>query len=113
MYILYYAHDGYAALCAYGVVRMLDMKCCVHMVLCTGCICSAMYIWCCVHVVHVVLYTYGIVCVIVHVVLCTRTVVLYVGGALYMSCMWRHIHVVSCTCRACGVVYIWYCQHVV
>ena len=35
MYILYCVHDGFAVLCEYGVVRMLDMQCCVHMVLCT------------------------------------------------------------------------------
>ena len=70
VYILYCVHDGYAVLCAYGVMRMLDMRCYVHMVLCACCICSSMYIWCCVHVVHVVLYTYGVVCIIVHVVLC-------------------------------------------
>lgn len=69
MYILYYVHDGYVVLCAYGVVRMLDIQCCVRRVLCTCCICNAMYIWCCVHVVHVVLCTYGVVCMIVQVVL--------------------------------------------
>ena len=37
---------------------MLNMQCCVHKMLCTCCISSAMYIWCCVHVVHVVLCTY-------------------------------------------------------
>jgi len=41
-------------------------------VLCTD---DAMYMWCCVHVVHLVLGTYGIVCMIVEVVLCACSVV--------------------------------------
>jgi len=36
-------------LCAYGVVRMLYMKCYVHIVLCACFAYGAMYIWCCVH----------------------------------------------------------------
>jgi len=28
-YIWCYLHDGYVVLCAYGVVCMLDMQCCV------------------------------------------------------------------------------------
>ena len=78
-----YAHVGYAVLCtyhivrmmdirhlcAYGVVRMLDMQCNVHRVLCTCCKCSIVYIWCCVHVVHVVLCTYRVLCMIVQAML--------------------------------------------
>ena len=64
-----YIRVGYATLCAYGVMRRLDMQCCVDRVLCTYFICSAMYIWCCVHVVQVVLCTYSVVCMIVQVVL--------------------------------------------
>jgi len=52
------------SLCACGVVHMLDMQCCIHRVLCTCSICSAMYIWYCVHVVHVELCTYGVVCLV-------------------------------------------------
>ena len=48
--------------------------------------------WCCVHVVWVVLY---------------------VGGVMYMSCMWSCVHVVAHTCFACGTVYLWYYVHVV
>lgn len=98
MYTLYCAHDGYAMLCAYGVVRMLDMWYCVHMVLCKCRICSAIYIWCGVHVVHVVLCTYGIVCIIVYRALCASGVV------------WMNVHMVL---YACGVVYISYCVHIV
>ena len=54
-------HIGYASLCTYCTVRMMDMHFCVHMVLCTYCICSVMCIWCFVHVVNVVLCTYGVV----------------------------------------------------
>ena len=67
---LCYVLDGYAVFCAYGVVFMLDMQCCVHRVLFTCFICNVMYIWCCVHVVHLVLCTNGVVCMIVQVVLC-------------------------------------------
>jgi len=31
----FYVHIGYVVLCAYGVVHMLDMQCCVNMMLCT------------------------------------------------------------------------------
>lgn len=75
MYILYCVHDGYVTLCAYGFVHMLDMQCCVEMMLCTCLICSVMDMWCCVHVVHVVLCTYGVVCMMVQVVLCACGVV--------------------------------------
>ena len=91
MYILYCLHVGYAMLCSYGDIRMLDMRCCVHMILRTCCICSAMYIWCCGHVVHMVLCTYGVVCMNVHVVLCAR-------GVVYMLCRWCYSQVVLCTC---------------
>jgi len=77
VYILYCVHDGYVVLCANGVVRMLDMQCCVHRVLITFFICSGMYIWCCVHDC-----TSGTVSMwchlhVLHIVLC-------VGGVVYM-----------------------------
>lgn len=70
---------------------MLYMQCYVQMALFTCCICSAMYIWCCVHN-----YTSGVVRMwchvhVVHVVLCA-------GGVVYMSCTWCFVQVVSCTC---------------
>jgi len=55
--------------CSYGALCMLDMQFCVWMMLFTCWICSDMYMWCCVHVVHMVLCTYGVVCIIVQVVL--------------------------------------------
>jgi len=96
---------------AYGVVRMIGyaMLCIDDAITCW--ICSAMYRWCCVHVVHVVLCTYGVLCMLccVHVV----QVALCAGDVVYMLCMWRCVHVVSRTCHACGTVYMWYCVHVV
>ena len=67
----------YAILCTYGTVHMLDMWCCVHIVLCACWICCVMYIWFYVHAENVVLCTYGVVCMIVNVVLCAC-------GAMYM-----------------------------
>ena len=49
--------------------RCVDAHKGVTRVLCTCCICTTMYIWCCVHVVHVVLCTYGVVCMILQVLL--------------------------------------------
>lgn len=74
-YIWCCVHIIYAVLCTDGVVGMLDMRCCVQMVLCTCWICNVVYIWCFVHVVYTVLCTYGIACMLymwcyVHVVLC-------------------------------------------
>lgn len=40
----FYVYVGYAVMCTYGVVHMLDMWCYVHMVLHTCWICGAMYI---------------------------------------------------------------------
>ena len=77
---------------------MLDMQCCVQMMLCTCWKCNAMYKWYCVHVVHMVPCTYGVVCMIVQVVLCAC-------GVVYMLYQWRCVQVVLCTCLACGVVY--------
>lgn len=81
MYILYYVHDAYVVLYAYGALRVLDMHCCVQMMLCTCWICNVMYMWCCVHVVHVALCTYGVVCMIVKLVLCAC-------GVIYMLYKW-------------------------
>ena len=44
LYISLFVHISYLVLGIDGVMYMLDMQCCVHMVLCTCCICSAMYI---------------------------------------------------------------------
>ena len=71
---------------------MLYMQCYVHMVLCACCTCGAMYIC-------------G-VCMILHVVLCTFSVV-------YMLYTWYHVQVMLCTCHACDIVYMWCCIHVV
>ena len=54
---------------------ILDMWCCVHMVLCACWICNVVCIRCYVHVVYVVLCTYGVVCMFyiryyIHMVLC-------------------------------------------
>jgi len=64
-----------------------------------------MYIWCCVHVVHVVLCTYGVVCMIVQVML-------FACGTMYMLYKWRCVQMVLCTCRACGTLYMWCHVHV-
>jgi len=92
------------------------------MALCTCCIFSAMYIWCCGNVGYAVLCTYGVVgmwicsamhiwcCVpVVHVVLCTYC-------TCGIVCMWCCIHVVQvvlCTRYVGGVVYMWYCVHII
>jgi len=90
----------------YGDMYMLYMQCYVHMALCECCTYGAMYIWCCVHD-----YTSGVgsMWCSVHVV----QVALCGGGIVYMSCMWCCVHVILCTCRACGTAYILYCVHVV
>jgi len=86
-------------------------------------ICSLVYIWCYVHVVYVVLCTYGVVCMLymwfyVRVVSCSW---------LCMSWCVHVWHVVLCKCHACGVfvylvlctscvgdvVYMWCCVHIV
>jgi len=69
LYIWFSMHVGYAVLCMDDVMYMLDMQCCVWMVLCKCWICSAMYTWCCAHVLHMVLCTYGVVCMTVQVVM--------------------------------------------
>jgi len=54
-------------LCTYGVVYMLHMWCCVHVVyavLCTYGIVYMLYVRCCAHVVCVVLCTYGAMCML-------------------------------------------------
>jgi len=43
-YRWFYVHVGYAMICTYRIVHMMDMKCCVHMVLCACWICSVVYI---------------------------------------------------------------------
>ena len=68
-YRCWYVHEGYAKLCGYGVVHVLDMQSCVQMMLCRCWICSDMYIWYSMHVVHMLLCTYGVVCMIVQGVL--------------------------------------------
>lgn len=87
------------------------------MILCACWICTVMYKWCYMDVVHVALCTYGVVCMIVQVVWCACghvvEVALCAGGVVYMLCMWHCVHMVSRTCRACGTVYMWYCVHVV
>ena len=70
-----------------------------------------MCMWCCVHVIHVMLYTCGFVymscmCYCVHVVWC-------MCGVVYALCRWCHVHVMLCTCCAGGVVYKWYYVHVI
>jgi len=84
-------------LCTYCNVRMMDMWCCVHMVLCACWIFSVVHIECYVHVVYAVLCTYGVVCMLymwcyLHMVLCEW---------LYK---WCYEHVVSGTCCTCGVM---------
>lgn len=84
------------------------MWCCVHVVhkvlwacvLCTCRACDVMYIWCHVHIVHVVPCTCGIV------------YTLY-SGVVYTLCRWSHVHVMLWTCCACGAEYKWYYVHVV
>ena len=56
-------------LCIDDAMYMLDIHCYVHVVSRACCTYGSMYIWCCVNVVHMVLYTYGFVCMIVQVVL--------------------------------------------
>lgn len=84
-------------------MNMLYMQCYVHMVLSTYSTCSAMYIWCCVHDCTSGAMSMWCCAHVVHAVLCA-------GGAVYMSCIWRCVYVVSCTC-ACDVVYVWHCVH--
>lgn len=99
-------------LCTYCTMCIKDMRCCVHMALCTCWICNFVYIgfyvhvvyavlctYGVVHVVHLVLCTYGVVCMIVHVVLCT-------SGIVYTLYMWYDVHVALCTHCAGGVVYM-------
>lgn len=100
---------SYAILSIDGAMYMLDMQCCVHRVLCTCCICSVMYVWCCVHVVHLVLFSYGVVCMIVHVVLCTC----YTYGVVSRWCYVHVIHRVLCTCGVVYTLYRWYDVRVV
>jgi len=103
--IWYYVHVGYAVLCIYDAMYMLDMQCYVQVVL-RAC---GTFLLC----------TYGVVCMIVQEVSCVWCyvhivqVALCACGAMYMSCMWRYVHVVSRTCRACGTMYMWYCVRIV
>ena len=48
-YILYYVHNEYVVLCAYGAMYMLDLQCYVQVVPCACCTYHTMYIWSCVH----------------------------------------------------------------
>ena len=85
------AHVGYAVLCIYDTMYMLDMQCYVHMVFYAFCTYGYLYIWCCVHD-----------CKVVH----------WVCGAMYMLYMWCYVHVVLCTYRACDVMHMWCRAHV-
>jgi len=105
-----------------GVVHMLDMRCCVHMVLCTWWICSVVYIWHGVHVVYMMLCTCGVVyiwhCVhVTHVVIltcglciCFTSGVVYAlcNCVMYMLCRWCCVHVVNVI-----LLYMWYCVYVI
>ena len=109
-YIWCYVHVGYTVLCTYCNVCMMDMRCYMHMVFCACWICNlctddAMYMLDMqryVHVVlcgvvHVVLCTYGVVCMIVQAVLCAC-------GAMYMLYKWRYVQGVMYICHACDAV---------
>jgi len=99
-------HDGYAVSCTDNAMYMLGMQCYVQVVLCACCTCDVTYTWCGLHDCMS-----GDVCMwcCVHVV----QVVLCAGGVVYMSCMWCGVHLVLHICHACGTVYMWYCVHVV
>ena len=90
--------------CACGALCMLDMQCCVRMMLCTCWKDSSMYTWCCVHVVHMVLSTYDVVWMNIQVVL-------WACGVMYMY-IGCYEHAVLCTCRACDAMYIWWRVHI-
>ena len=66
---------AYVVLGIDGVMYMLDMRCCVHIVLCACWMCGVVCIWCCARVGYAVLCTYGAMCMLnmqcyVHMVLC-------------------------------------------
>ena len=83
MCIWCYAHVEYAVLCTDDAMYMLDMECYVQVVLRA---CSTL-----------LLCTYGVVCMIVQVVPCAC-------GAVYILYKWHCVHVVPCTCHACGTM---------
>jgi len=64
-----------------------------------------MYVWCSVHD-----YTSGVVCMwcCVHVV----QVVLFAGGAVYTRCCIHGVYVVMCTCGIVCTLYRWCSVHV-
>ena len=83
-----------------------------------------MHIWCRVHEVHVVLCTYGVVCMLVQVVsrvccvvrrwCCVHVMhmVLCTCGVIYMSCMWCCVHVVLCTHCIGGAMHMLHSVHI-
>ena len=75
---------AYAMLGIDGVMYMLDMQCCVDIVLYAWWICNVVFIWCCVHVGYEMLCTY-----------CTVRI-------MDVRCC---VHMVLCTCWICSVVY--------
>lgn len=66
---------------------------------------GAMCVWHCVHVVHMVLCTYGVVFMIVQLAL-------RACGDMYMLHICYCVQLLLCTCRAYGVVYMWCHVHV-
>ena len=124
-----------------NVVYMLDMQCCVHIMLCTCWICGVVCIWHCAHILYVMLCTYGVMhmldmqCLCIYDVMymldiqcyahmlfyaCCIYVAMYIGccvhdctsGTLRMWCCVHVVHVVLCTCRAFDAMYMWFCAHV-
>jgi len=109
LYMQCYVHMMLCACCTYGVVctiiqvvlwacgvmYVLYMSCNVHVMFRTCRACDARYMWCCVHVIHVVLCTH-----------CTCSVV-------YMLSRWHHVHLMFCTCCVGGAMYKWWSVQVV
>ena len=85
VYMLYMLYMFHFWCCACGVVYMLGMRCCVPIVLYACYMCDAMYIWCRILIMCVVLCTCGIV----HT---------WYSGVVYI---WHCVHIVQvalCTC---------------
>jgi len=91
-----------------GAMYMMNMQCCVNMVLCPCWICSVVYRSCYVHVGYAVLCTNGDLCML-YIWCCSHDCT---SGVVNM-CFRVHVpHVVLCTCCACDAMYMWCCAHV-
>jgi len=90
---------------------MLCMWCCVPMVLCTRCVRSVMYMWYCVQIVHVALYTCGtMLCVLCSRCIVTSVFIVFYSVYIYIFCCTLGVGVcimfyTRCKSIYCVVVY--------